>query len=221
MAVWAQAHRVHAVDLIGEPGFSAPSRPSLASGAHAEWLDDVLDGLGVTEAALVGASLGGWVALDYALRRPHRVARLALLVPGGIGRQKYGALVASLFLMPFGGRGRRAAVRLVLGPRPRPTSASEAAASRALDDLLLLIERSYAPRRDRLPAFTDDQLRHLHVPLLVVAGAKDRMLDSRDTARRVRRLVPGAVVTLLPGTGHIPTGYVETVQRFLTDGRPG
>jgi pimeloyl-ACP methyl ester carboxylesterase len=36
---WAQHHRVYAVDVIGEPGLSAPSRPPLASPAYAEWLD--------------------------------------------------------------------------------------------------------------------------------------------------------------------------------------
>lgn len=220
VAVWARAHRVYAVDLIGEPGLSAPTRPPLTSDGYAEWLDDVLEGLGITQAALVGASLGGWMALDYALRRPQRVARLALLVPGGIGRQKYGAVLASLFLMPFGGWGRRTAVRFVLGPSSAPTSAPDAATMRALDDHLLLIQRSYRPRRDPLPIFTDDQLRRLDVPLLVVAGAKDRMLDSLDTARRVRHLVPRATVSLLPDTGHIPTGYAETIQQFLADGGP-
>ncbi len=214
--VWAQTHRVYAVDLIGEPGLSAPARPALSSDSYAEWLDDVLDGLGVTQAAFVGASLGGWMALDLALRRPERVARLALLAPGGIGRQKYAALVASLVFLPFGRRGRRAAVRFVLGPRAAPTPDDMKATSRALDDYLLLIQKSYRPRRDRLPIFTDDQLRKLDGPLLVIAGAKDRMLDSHDTARRLQHLHPEAVVTLLPDTGHIPTGYADTIQRFLT-----
>ena len=40
---WAARFRIYAVDVIGEPGFSAPSRPSLASDAYALWMDDVLD----------------------------------------------------------------------------------------------------------------------------------------------------------------------------------
>ena len=82
VAVWAEHFRVHAVDMIGEPGLSAPARPPLDSEAYARWLDDVLDGLEVTRAAVVGASLGGWLALDYATRRPDRVSCLALLCPG-------------------------------------------------------------------------------------------------------------------------------------------
>ncbi|TDC42515.1 alpha/beta fold hydrolase [Micromonospora sp. KC213] len=218
VADWAQTHRVYAVDVIGEPGLSAPSRPSLESDAYAEWLDDVLDGLGITRTAFVGASLGGWLALDFAVRRPERVARLALLVPAGIGRQKHGALIASLFLVPFGKKGQRAAYRFVLGPAPASkVSGAEAALHRDFADYLLLILMNYRMRRERLPVFTDEQLRHLDAPMLVIAGAKDRILDTHHTARRLRHLCPDAAVTLLPDTGHIPTGYAETIQRFLTD----
>jgi pimeloyl-ACP methyl ester carboxylesterase len=112
-AAWSSARRVYAVDVIGEPGLSAPSRPPLTSGAYADWLDDVLDGLGVSRAAMVGVSLGGWLALDHAIRRPARVERLAVMAPGGVGRQKYRAVAASLVLMPLGDRGRRLALRLL------------------------------------------------------------------------------------------------------------
>nr|MDT0662860.1 alpha/beta fold hydrolase [Micromonospora sp. DSM 115978] len=219
VAAWARTHRVYAVDVIGEPGLSAPSRPSLASDAYADWLDDVLDGLGAARAAFVGTSLGGWIALDYAVRRPDRVTRLALLVPGGIGRQRYGAIIASLFLLPFGAWGQRVGVGLVIGPVATPEVTELTAADRQdFADYLLLIHRSYRLRRDRLPTFTDDQLRRLPTPLLYIAGAKDRMLDSHHAARRLRRLLPGAVVTLLPGIGHIPVGYSDSVARFLAGG---
>ncbi|MEU7002602.1 alpha/beta fold hydrolase [Nonomuraea sp. NPDC046570] len=99
---WARHFRTYALDLIGEPGLSAPSRPPLASDAYERWLDDVLEGLGITSTSIVGASLGGWLALDYATRRPERVTRLALLCPGGVGRQKMGWMLKALLLRPFG-----------------------------------------------------------------------------------------------------------------------
>lgn len=190
---WSRTHRLHMVDVIGEPGLSAPSRPALDSDAHARWLDDVLDALGVEKPALVGVSLGGWLAVDYAIRRPGRVDRLALRAPGGIGRQRYGAVLAALALMPFGDRGTRLALRFALGPGDVPDPVL---------DYMLLIQRHYRPRRDRLPVFSDEQLEAISAPIFVVLGASDRMLDSHDTAARLSRLQPSASINLVPGAGH-------------------
>jgi pimeloyl-ACP methyl ester carboxylesterase len=208
-ALWSQTRRLYLVDVIGEPGRSAASRPPLRSDAYANWLDEVLAGLGVDVAAFVGASLGGWLALDYAIQRPHRVERLALRAPGGIGRQKYGAVVAALFLMPVGERGRRIALRFALGPTPVPGE---------FLDYMSLIQRSYRPRRDPLPIFSDDQLRALRPPLFVTVGAHDRMLDSHGTVRRINQLVPQATVTLVPDAGHALLDDSDSIHRFLTDG---
>jgi pimeloyl-ACP methyl ester carboxylesterase len=190
---WSRAHRLYMVDIIGEPGLSAPSRPALDSDAYALWLDDLLDELGVDTAALVGVSLGGWLALDYAIRRPGRVERLALRAPGGIGRQRYGAVLAALALMPFGVRGTRLALRIALGPSHIPDP---------VIDFMLLIQRNYRPRRDTLPVFSDEQLKAITAPLFVVLGARDRMLDSHDTAARLARLQPTASINLLADAGH-------------------
>ena len=78
---WSEYYRVHAVDIIGEPGLSEGTQPALDSDAHAQWLDDVLDALGVECAAFVGLSFGGFTALDYALRRPARVNALVWSAP--------------------------------------------------------------------------------------------------------------------------------------------
>ena len=203
---WSRHFRVYAVDVIGEPGLSAPARPPLSSDAYATWLDDVLRGLGAERASFVGASLGGWLALDYAIRRPARVERLALLGPGGVGRQKWGVVIAALALRPFGAWGLRTSLRMALGV---PGLEAEVV------EYLMLIHRSYRPRRDVLPRFSDDALRGLTMPVLVVVGGRDGMLDSRGTAERVRRTVPGATVRLLPGTGHAVLGQAEPVLGFL------
>jgi pimeloyl-ACP methyl ester carboxylesterase len=42
-ASWAQHFRTYAIDIIGEPGLSAPARPPLNSERLALWLDDVFD----------------------------------------------------------------------------------------------------------------------------------------------------------------------------------
>ncbi|MEW2352329.1 alpha/beta fold hydrolase [Spirillospora sp. NPDC029432] len=207
IASWSRHFRTYAVDLVGEPGLSAQSRPVLGTEAVALWLDDVLDGLGIGAASFAGTSLGGWAALDYAVRRPGRVARLALLCPGGIGRQTMGWLFKAMVLRLFGRRGTRRSVAVVAGldaPEHGP----------ALDFLTLTFSQ-FRPRTERLPVFSDEQLRGLGMPLLVIVGARDVMFDSAETARRVRRNVPDAAVEVLPGTGHAILGQTETVLAFL------
>jgi pimeloyl-ACP methyl ester carboxylesterase len=124
VADWAKHFRVYAVDMIGEPGLSAPSRPPLASDAYALWLDDVLNGLSIARASLAGVSLGGWLALDYATRRPERVERLALLRPGGVGRQRSSFAWKALPLLLLGEWGRRRGMRVALGPAWTPATAA-------------------------------------------------------------------------------------------------
>jgi pimeloyl-ACP methyl ester carboxylesterase len=193
--------------MIGEPGLSAPARPPLDSEAYARWLDDVLDGLGVTRAAVVGASLGGWLALDYATRRPDRVSCLALLCPGGIGRQLWGWVFPALLRRPFGRWGSRRTIRAVAG--------LDAAGAEEFLDGMVLTYRHFQPRKEPLPVFPDDALRRLTMPVLVIAGERDAMLDSRDTARRLAAAVPHAAVHVLPGVGHSVLGQTETVLAHL------
>lgn len=208
---WAEHFRVYAVDMIGEPGLSAPARPPLDSTAYALWLDDVLDALGVERAALVGASLGGWLALDYATRRPERVDRLALLCPGGVGRQKIGFVFKALLYKPFGRWGMFRSIKSVAGVDRR--------AMPEVAEYLALTFTHFLPRRDRLPVFSDEALRRLTMPVLVIVGGRDAMFDSAGTAERIRRNVPHAAVTVLPEVAHSIIGQTRSILDFLSASR--
>lgn len=223
IGAWAQRLRIHGVDLIGEPGLSAPSRPPMTSDAYALWLDDVMEGLGLSHASLIGVSLSGWVTTDYATRRPQRITSLVLLAPGGIGRAKVGVAVKSLLLRPFGRWGRRQMLLSVAGRRPTPGGADGGSAPRPdparwqslLPGLTMLIFKHFRPRRQRLPLFSDDALRRLTMPVLAVVGGKDVIFNSRQTAQRLRRAAPHATITFLPHARHILPDQTIPVLEFL------
>lgn len=212
-AVWSTHFRVYAVDMIGEPGLSAPSRPPLDSDAYALWLDDVLRGLSVERASLVGVSLGGWLALDYATRRPDRVERVVLLCPAGVGRQRASFTFKVLPLLLLGRWGQRKMMQVALGTPPAGAGATTA--ERLMSDYLMLIFSSFRPRRVVLPIFGDAALRALEMPLLAIVGARDAMLDSAETARRLERSVPHATVVVLAETGHFIRDQTKPVLDFL------
>ncbi|WP_086824981.1 alpha/beta fold hydrolase [Allokutzneria sp. NRRL B-24872] len=203
----AEHHRVHAVDMIGEPGLSAPKRPEMGSDAYARWLDDVLDGLGfTTPVPVLGMSLGGWMAIDYASRRPERVSRLALLTPAGVGKRPKGLLLKLLAMTLAGERGLRKSVKAALGEDVRPE----------VVDALVLIFKHFKPRM-RIPTFTDEQLRRLSMPVSVIVGEQDSMLDTAETARRFREVLPHASVSVVEA-GHDLSAQVPAAVGFTASG---
>jgi pimeloyl-ACP methyl ester carboxylesterase len=210
VTLWSSKFRLLAVDMIGEAGLSARVRPDLAGDAHALWLDDVFERLGLKTAGIVGTSLGGWVALDYASKRPSAVQALALICPAGIGRQKNFLLqVAPLLLL--GAWGKRMIREKVFGPAPKelPTEL------RGMADLMETIGRGIKPRVVKIPQLTDEQLGHLDMPILTIIGEGDVLLDSRDTRAKLERAVPHAEIYFIEGGYHFLPNQSSRVMEFL------
>ena len=211
IASWTQHFRVYAVDVIGEPGLSAPSRPPLATDAHALWLDDVMRGLSLTHTSIVGASLGGFLALDYAIRRSDRVDRLAVLCPGGVGRQRIFFLLKVFPLLLMGAWGKRKAGELILGRR----FANASPAVQKFMEFIRLMHENYRPRRAKLPIFSNDSLRRLKMPVMAVLGGKDVLFDNANARDRLARNVPHVQIDYLPEAGHLLPGQTANILEFL------
>lgn len=214
VAAWSAHFRVYAVDVIGHPGLSAPARPPYETDAHAQWIEDVMQGLGVERAALVGISLGGWLAIDFASRHPERVSALVLLAPGGVGRGLMTTarlLLTVLPLMLLGDWGRRRTMARMLGPvRVRDTAGLQ-----TVEEFTTLINRHYRQRTDRLARFGDDALRRLAMPVLLIVGARDPMLDSAETRRRLESTVANLEVLQLADVGHMVIDQTAPILEFL------
>jgi pimeloyl-ACP methyl ester carboxylesterase len=215
IALWSTKFRLFAIDMIGEPGFSAAIRPQLAGDSHALWLDDVFEALGLARAALVGTSLGGWLALDYASRRPKAVRALALICPAGIGRQK-NFLLKVLPLLLLGSWGRRRMWELVFGPAPEVLPQE----MQPLAQLMENIGRAAKPRVVRIPRLTDAELRQLGMPILTIIGGRDVLLDSRDTRERLQRSVPQTEICFIEDGYHFLPDQASRVMDFLERSAP-
>jgi pimeloyl-ACP methyl ester carboxylesterase len=201
IALWSSRFRLYAVDMIGEAGLSARVRPPLTGDTYAIWLDDVLTGLGLARAALVGTSLGGWLALDFAMRRPSRASALALICPAGIGRQKNFLLAVAPYLL-LGAWGKRKILEKVFGPKPERLPAD----LEVISGLMNSIGRAIKPRAINIPQLSDAALEALAMPLLTIVGGRDALIDSYDTRARLKRHVPHAQIC-----------FVEEGYHFLPD----
>jgi pimeloyl-ACP methyl ester carboxylesterase len=203
-------YRVYAVDIPGEPGKSEIAWLSFEGPAWAEWLDDVRAGLEIDRFALAGLSWGGWLALKYATTYPEHVTDLVLLTPGGITQDNLGFLLRMLPLFMLGRWGQRRAMRLMFGDAPIPDGVVEG---------MGLIMKHFKGRRDVPPLFSDDDLRRLTMPLLLIGGDKDGLREMHGIAARLGSLAPQLEVEIVPGAGHAIVNTAPRILQFLTQER--
>lgn len=211
MDVLSSDHHTLAVDIIGDAGYSAPSRPWITSDAHARWLDDVLDHLSINAAAFVGASFGGLLATDYAIIRIDRVERLALLAPGGLVHIRLGAMLRAAPLLLLGPWGHRKALDVDMGFAANDRRAE----NNDFLKLFGLVQSGFVARMQMLPRLPDATLRTLTMPVLVVVGGKDALFDSEDMRQRLAACLPHADVVFLLEEGHGLRDITHEIKGFL------
>jgi pimeloyl-ACP methyl ester carboxylesterase len=215
----ADGYRVIVPDL---PGFGAsdPWRGRYDAPFFAGWLDGLLAGLGVDRAVVVGNSLGGRIALEYALRYPRRVRGMIGLAPA-MAFRKLRQLVPlamlarpELALAPM--RIPRSLVhrevrRLFASPQRLPDTWYDA----ATDEFCRVMSRPanrvafFAALRN---IYLDvpfgerglwTRLSSLGIPALFIWGAHDRLVPA-GFGRHVLAALPSASSVVLADCGHVP-----------------
>lgn len=203
MLALPQAYHVCAVDIPGEAGNSEDNRLDLKTEAYADWLKEVADALGIGRTAIVGNSLGGWMALRFAVSYPDSVEKLALIATSGLSKQN----PATLDTTNEGQAELEGEVK------------ESAKLPEEVEAFINLILEGYLPIREELPVFSDDQLRILTMPALYVAGENDVMTDTKAAVNRIEAILPQAETHLLKNTGHIVLNSLDYLLPFLADGR--
>lgn len=77
----ANHYCVYAPDVPDQLGLSQLEKPLQTRENYAAWLGELLDGLGIVRAPLIGHSYGGWLSVNFALGSPGRVTRVTLIGP--------------------------------------------------------------------------------------------------------------------------------------------
>jgi pimeloyl-ACP methyl ester carboxylesterase len=193
VAALAEEGPVYGIDMPGDANPSIPRALMTPPASCAAWLDELLGKLSDRPAHLVGFSYGGWVAMNQAVRAPGRVASLTLLDPAGLTRPDarfYRWLtitgLATLTPMPL----RRRLARWL----DTPTMAD-----RDLMTLMWAGIRGYRAEPKKPAILTDDELRAITVPALVVTGARSALITPSQARERASRM-PHAEVADVPGS---------------------
>jgi pimeloyl-ACP methyl ester carboxylesterase len=202
--------RVIAPDIPGEAGRSAPLRLSWNNDDYVQWLDDVLDATGTQKAALLGLSFGGWLAARYAASRSERVSKIVLLAPAGIAPARTSAIVKTIVYSMQKKKGARKMKRMVFG-----TDDILPEISRFFD----LLQLHYAPRFGSPRLMTDEELKRISCPVMLMTGGEDAFFNARKAAARLKRCLPDAEINIIQHGRHGITEYGGSIAGFLGGGQ--
>ena len=184
--------------------------------------------------ALLGHSMGGRIAYEYAAAHPDAVERLVIVDVGpdlgeaGLQRVRAALGAPDTFDDP------EAAFRLLRAANPRPTDAT--LRHRAGHSLIQLADGHWTWRYDkglrtgekalgrREPDAAWAMFARIACPTLIVRGAESELLR-RETAERMLRTIPTCELVEVPASGHPvpfdnPTGFLDAVRGFLLESRP-
>jgi pimeloyl-ACP methyl ester carboxylesterase len=236
----AREHTVIAPDLLGH-GASAKPRGDYSLGAYASGMRDLLAALGHDRVTIVGHSLGGGVAMQFAYQFPERTERLVLVSSGGLGREvnlllRAAALPGAELVLPLlvpswleravagaGWAGHR------LGLRARPDvgelvrgflSLNDAEARAAFVHTLRAVIEPGGQRvsgHDRLYLAAS-------LPTLIVWGERDPIIPVAH-AHAAHAAMPGSRLEVFAASGHFPhmddtVRFVEGLHEFLETTEP-
>jgi pimeloyl-ACP methyl ester carboxylesterase len=193
--------------MAGSVDFIAPEHPGFGETEAPEWrmgFDDLVlhyrdfaDALGLDRFHLVGFSVGGWIAAEFAIFYPQRLESMTLIAPAGL--YVPGKPLVDLFAMPperiatclFSGREAE-----YLDYLPDGTNLDDIV--HAYGEMISYASLTWAPHHDpKLPR----RLARLQVPTLLV-GAEDDWIVPTEHVDRYAELMPGARSVRIPETGH-------------------
>ncbi|MFD7135542.1 alpha/beta fold hydrolase [Streptomyces sp. NPDC059894] len=215
----ARTHTVIAPDLLGH-GASDKPRADYSVAAYANGLRDLLTTLGIDSATLVGHSLGGGVAMQFAYQFPERTERLVLVSAGGVGREVNPALrLVSLPGAPLALSALRLpGMRLPVGLAVRLLRLLDTGLGRDAPELLTLVDalpddtsrnafvrtlRAVVDWRGQVVTMLDRSYLTAGLPTLLLWGDRDSVVPVRH-AYRAHEAMPGSRLEIFEGAGHFP-----------------
>jgi pimeloyl-ACP methyl ester carboxylesterase len=232
-------HTVLAPDLPGH-GASEPGAGDYSIGALAAGLRDLLLALGHERATVVGHSLGGGIAMQFAYQYPEMVERLALVSSGGLGPEVSLVLRAAtlpgadLFIGATAGPGSALGSALgkglgAVGLRPDPDVAEVARSYASLADrdrrasFLATVRGVIGTGGQRIEAADRLYLAEA-VPVLILWGAEDSIIPVRH-GEEAHVAIPGSRLEVFEGVGHVPQleapgRFIIALERFLAETEP-
>ena len=223
--VLARTHRVFAVDMIG---FGRSDKPPLEYSIETfvEFLEGFMRQAGIAKATLVGLSLGGWIAVEFAAQHPEMVDRLVLvnsaglrppapLPPAALALLNPGSLADERNLLHFVFYNQElvSEAYVELSFQRRVRSGNGYTVARMINSMQTREE------------WIDARLAKVTAPALVVWGRDDRLIPL-SMGEEIARRLPGSKFVVIDECGHLPPAekpveFTKAVIEFCARPLPG
>ncbi|MBL8046065.1 MAG: alpha/beta hydrolase [Anaerolineales bacterium] len=188
----SQHYSIYAPDILGDMGKSVQTQPFKQPSDFADWIGELLDGLQVERAALAGLSYGGFVAAQTALSRPERVTKLILMAPASLLSIRP-VFFLRMFLILWPGLSTATRQKLITGT-------ANPLAAPAIRQMMTTTDFRYSMYLP--PNFTDEQLRQIRTPTLLMLGDGEVIYDYKAALSRAQKFIPNLQTALIPNAGH-------------------
>jgi pimeloyl-ACP methyl ester carboxylesterase len=196
-----------------------PDHPLFGRSDTPEWLDDIsdmayfyldlLEKLDLRNVHLVGNSLGGWIALEVAVRSAARLKSLTLVSAAGIHVK--GVPKADIFMMNPEETARALYVddkliQQMIAFQPTPEQMDTIYKNRIATAKLGWQPRLFNPKLHKW-------LHRIKVPTHIVWGDSDKIIPP-TYGDAFKKLISGSKLTVIPNSGHLP--HLERTQPFVS-----
>jgi pimeloyl-ACP methyl ester carboxylesterase len=182
-------------DPVGQVGFSEEKRLSLLKNEYGEWACQVMDGLGLPDATVLGYSFGAGMALQLCATSVLRIERLLLVMPSGftsVPESKVAGLVRPAFKKEdeVTDQGVKKALAPVL-PFPQDE----------LTEAVRMLSLHAKMETQRIKCFKRKELQKLKAPVYIVAEKSDYLFPGEEVIKQARKIIPHIGGTRLLSSG--------------------
>jgi pimeloyl-ACP methyl ester carboxylesterase len=192
----AGSYKVIAIDTIDAPGKSEPNIEIIQEEQYIEWLNEVFQKMELKKISMIGISLGGWMALKYAVSYPERIKKIVLLDP----ITAFAPLKTSFLLhiiIPF----------MIL-----PNRITLKKFNKWLNDGFIPNKRWVEefisgilyckPQKVRPKTISIDEYRKIVFPVLLLMGGKNKVCNLKVVKQNIQKYGPTVDLEILKNSAH-------------------
>lgn len=210
----SQYYRIYAIDFFMEPGKSLCQSEVENTNQIIDWYYKIFEQLHLKKFSMLGASRGGWLAINIALRDKKRVNKIALLSP------------AQTFTWIKPGTDILYNIAYSIFPKRKHLRGVLETMTVDIDKISqVYINQYYLATKKasldncfmQMTPFTDTQLKSLNIPVLLMIGDAD-IINNDESLKRAKKLLPNLKSLKIKNAGHfLSVDQPEIVNKEIID----